>query len=1434
MSGSVRNFTVIHRIIFWVLVVAYPFPLAWGSPYLSAEHYWPMDNITNGILEDVRGAAHTVVHEGKIVVVPQLGHALSLDGIDDWVDTGGFNADCVTEPSRCENGFTVTFWLKVQGTGYIFSSGSFTNKRNGPGYQLYYHQSLKRFKFILETRDKKWTLFIHEEVGLWTHMAFTWRERNGLAYYEDGNLSSFTDKPEIVSALRQQNYTPVITLARPSSSLSLKKFGKFEISQFAIWQKELSAADIAGVYQDGVTYDAKLSMCCYFKSVSRCMENPCHDPEHCRRIMESAEKCLCPAVNLGLKTCKAKITGACEDKSRSCDVFAKQSEYCKRRKMREICPQSCNYCGPSHPITTLKPTLKTSSTFMSRISRKSRNPSTVVPTNGSPAGGGITTNPTSRPRTPTTARRGKRGESCDRLTCKYHDRCVNTSHGYVECRCPQHTCPNGREIICGNDGKTYLNMCVMRKEVCRVQKPIEKKHEGRCSGGLFPEATHYLPFSDVSQDKRVKDLRGNITGDVNNGAKQSTDDQIGEVLTLDGEDDFIELTGFKEKCIVEPSSCKEGLSVAFWIKYIKGEFIISSGHYTLSSRGPGYRLICENCGPHLTSSRRFVLELSNHSHRWRILLDSLPKWWFHFAFTWSREHGLKFYKNGKLAVKSQKPDFLRSERNAKDKMTIGKPNSLTKIYSYGGFSIGHFTIWSYELSWDNVELAFLSTLTETTSSIKCCHEMKADPCVKNPCHNGATCQRLEDTYKCICPGISLNGICPLAPVPCEDKIAHCSQFVQQDGYCKNHRRKMRSICPKACNFCNGGSEKPTRSTQVSSSASFKTNVRLSEATPRSQIVGETLQSENRSAQSTREGGEISIESKASYTKHRSKMASILSSKPVEASDMRDSSRSRSGYEMISTFDKRVIISTKTSSSFSDFTPKGDKTRTHSMSTDLKLHKTSQHSSASSSHTAVIKESLSITSVTTFQDSSTPIPKVSSSITLIKSTDELYAKLTSTSRHVKHTNTPSLTEMPVNSIKTTSIISLPIATTHFSFTSAQTSLLSTVAVQEKAPLTCNINNVTCVCFNCGEVRQKEGICCMDLVDNRKTQQGVHINMINITVEIFYPKVHVVSKIIEGVIWESCMTNSSLCLGEEKFFEAKRVRKKRLAQNFFFNDDSLSDILRIKRDSESGHHSSQIHASSVNNGALRPDIKPSKINITRVDVIIYSIYSVAGNPSAVGTAFYVTVTSLNNGTNHTQVLDGKGLLQILRNKRNVLENKLNITIDSFSATMSSKSLTPSSTLVLNPSAPSRNLQTPLPFPEVPTSAVQGSTDGDDDKGISQGLLILIISAAIGGLVLLVVLSVFIFTRFYRQRKGEFVPDKNYPTPHSKQNGEAVDVDDDVDNIASFNDVIDPSTPRITDVPHKPTRAQSSSGGGPGGAKKSKKPMGVKVTYKPPKWD
>ena len=66
------------------------------------------------------------------------------------------------------------------------------------------------------------------------------------------------------------------------------------------------------------------------------------------------------------------------------------------------------------------------------------------------------------------------------------------------------------------------------------------------------------------------DMRGNASGVAHNGVKMSTADQIGQVLSLDGKDDFIELNGIRDRCIVDPTNCTEGLSVAFWIKYTKG------------------------------------------------------------------------------------------------------------------------------------------------------------------------------------------------------------------------------------------------------------------------------------------------------------------------------------------------------------------------------------------------------------------------------------------------------------------------------------------------------------------------------------------------------------------------------------------------------------------------------------------------------------------------------------------------------------------------------------------------------------------------------------------------------------------------------------------------------------------------------------------------
>lgn len=213
------------------------------------------------------------------------------------------------------------------------------------------------------------------------------------------------------------------------------------------------------------------------------------------------------------------------------------------------------------------------------------------------------------------------------------------------------------------------------------------------------------------------------------------------------------------------------------------------------------------------------------------------------------------------------------------------------------------------------------------------------------------------------------------------------------------------------------------------------------------------------------------------------------------------------------------------------------------------------------------------------------------------------------------------------------------------------------------------------------------------------------------------------------------------------------------------------------------------------------------------------------------FFVSMMSSSDGTNQTVAVDGKGLLKILRNKKHTLENKLNISIDSFAASKKSNN-TPAlpNTSMLNSSGAGNSNMTPQSSGEVvPTTVVVSGSVDEQKQGLSKGTLILIVCAGGAGLILLLIVLIFVITRFVKQRKGEFLPDKIHNNWHDKENGDASM--EDVQNLPS---IIDPSTPRITDVPHKPTRSQATGRGGGRGAKKAQKPMGVQVTYKPPEWD
>lgn len=164
---------------------------------------------------------------------------------------------------------------------------------------------------------------------------------------------------------------------------------------------------------------------------------------------------------------------------------------------------------------------------------------------------------------------------------------------------------------------------------------------------------------------------------------------------------------------------------------------MSGGRYTDHQTGPGFRFICLNCASasdtdstSQQTTKRFVLDLSTQTQEWKITLDFLPKSWFHFAFTWHIDHGLKVYKNGKIVVKDTTARMVKFPplSRAYETITLGRPNSISKLHKYGKFDIGHLVIWRYELSAYEVEVAFLTVLAKTTKSLICCHFKKG----KNP------------------------------------------------------------------------------------------------------------------------------------------------------------------------------------------------------------------------------------------------------------------------------------------------------------------------------------------------------------------------------------------------------------------------------------------------------------------------------------------------------------------------------------------------------------------------------------------------------------------------------------------------------------------------------------------------------------------------------
>lgn len=66
------------------------------------------------------------------------------------------------------------------------------------------------------------------------------------------------------------------------------------------------------------------------------------------------------------------------------------------------------------------------------------------------------------------------------MNCEDFETCKEVN-GNAVCECASvQACPRDVKVVCGSDGKSYLNECRMKLEACKRNMPIVKRHDGIC------------------------------------------------------------------------------------------------------------------------------------------------------------------------------------------------------------------------------------------------------------------------------------------------------------------------------------------------------------------------------------------------------------------------------------------------------------------------------------------------------------------------------------------------------------------------------------------------------------------------------------------------------------------------------------------------------------------------------------------------------------------------------------------------------------------------------------------------------------------------------------------------------------------------------------------------------------------------------------------
>ena len=74
-------------------------------------------------------------------------------------------------------------------------------------------------------------------------------------------------------------------------------------------------------------------------------------------------------------------------------------------------------------------------------------------------------------------------DPCSKKVCEYYSSCIVSSDRKAQCVCP--LCTDNYKPVCGSDGKTYANECLLRSMACKEKKNTKIVKEKACGTFIF-------------------------------------------------------------------------------------------------------------------------------------------------------------------------------------------------------------------------------------------------------------------------------------------------------------------------------------------------------------------------------------------------------------------------------------------------------------------------------------------------------------------------------------------------------------------------------------------------------------------------------------------------------------------------------------------------------------------------------------------------------------------------------------------------------------------------------------------------------------------------------------------------------------------------------------------------------------------------------------